>query len=104
MRLGDLVLVVPPGAGTALMAVQDQWLSALVVLGAASIVSLIVWDVRRAGGLGAWAQGLLPAVEGWVAFVDRRSRRRATRRSRRRRERQKRREIKRDGRRLRDRG
>jgi hypothetical protein len=83
------------------MAVQDRWLPALFILAVASVVSLIVWDVRRAGGLGAWAQGLLPAVEGWVDFVDRRSRRRAVRRSRRRRERQKRRKIKRDGRRLR---
>ena len=50
------------------------------MLAGSAIVSLLVWDVRRAGGLAAWAEGMLVAVERWMGFLDQRAARRARRR------------------------
>jgi hypothetical protein len=76
------------------MAFREHWLAALIILMVVSGVSLLSWDIRRAGGMGAWAQGLIPAMEALDRFRDEQSRRRARRRRYLLYERRRRREIK----------
>jgi hypothetical protein len=76
------------------MALKEHWLAALIILMVVSVISLISWDIRRAGGMGAWALGLIPAMEALGRFHDEQSRRRAKRRRYLLRERRRRREIK----------
>jgi hypothetical protein len=80
------------------MAWREEWLAALVIVMVASTMSLLFWDIKRAGGVGAWALGVLSVMDAFDEFLDRWSTRRARRRRYRLRERQRRREIRRSGR------
>lgn len=80
------------------MAWKEEWFAALVILVVASSMSLLFSDIRRAGGMAAWALGVLPAMDALGEFLDRRSKRLAMRRRHRLRERQRRREIRKSGR------
>lgn len=93
MRPGDLLWWVPSGAGSAVMALKEHWFAALVILVVASAMSLLSWDIRRAGGMGAWALGLIAAMKALDEFFDERSRRLAKRRRYRLHERYRRREL-----------
>lgn len=98
MRPSDLLWWVPSGAGSTAMAWKEEWLAALVILIAASSMSLLFWDIRRAGGVAAWTLGVVPAMDAFGEFFDRRSKRLTGRRRHRLRERQRRREIRKSGR------
>jgi hypothetical protein len=82
------------------MASKEQWFAALVIVMVGSLTSLFVWDIRRAGGFGAWTLGIVPAAEEVARFLDVRSKRRAGKRMHRLRQRQRRRQVKRDGRKV----
>jgi hypothetical protein len=86
------------------MAWKEEWLAALVILLVASSMSLLFWDIRRAGGVAAWALGVVPVMDAFGEFFDRRSKRLTGRRRHRLRERQRRREIRKSGRDSRNRG
>lgn len=79
MHLADVWRFVPHVAGVTVATIQDNWIVVLACLGVMSLVSLFIWDVKRAGGMGAWAQELLPAAESWASFFDRRAQRRRRR-------------------------
>ncbi len=93
MRISDALPVVGPGVGAAALVYQEHWVLASLVLVLGTIVSLIVWDVRRAGGLAAWAEELILAAGDWDEFVDQRKERRDVRRTQHLRERDKRRQL-----------
>jgi hypothetical protein len=95
MRINDGLATVGSGTGVAALALQNHWILASFVLVLGTAVSLVVWDVRRAGGLGAWAQELLLAVGDWHEFLTRRKRRRDLWRTQHLRERNKRRRMRR---------
>jgi hypothetical protein len=95
MRPGDLAFLATQGIGTAVLVGNgERWIVLIVLVLAAPLVSLFVWDVRRAGGLSAWTQGWVDVFDGWSLFFERRFKRRSARRKRRIEERQLRRQIK----------
>jgi protein-S-isoprenylcysteine O-methyltransferase Ste14 len=55
MRLGELLQVSIPGlSAVALGFRQDQWFIGLAVLVLGTALSVLVWDVKRAGGVAQW--------------------------------------------------
>lgn len=104
MRPSDLFWWIPSGFSSAAMASKEEWFAALAIVMAGSLMSLVVWDVRRADGFAAWMLGVLPAVEAVDKFLDERSKRRAAKRLRRLRARQRRRQVRHDARASRKRG
>ena len=79
--------------GAAALIEEERWILAFLGL-LGTIVALLIWDVRRAGGLAAWITALVPAAVEWDKFMDSRKARRDLRRTRHLRERRKRRRIK----------
>jgi hypothetical protein len=62
-------------------AVVEAWLAALdaetlAAIATCSVIAVLGRDAHRAGGLAAWAQEILVAVEAWTGFFDRRRARR----------------------------
>lgn len=95
MRPGDFLLPVSSGAGSAAMLWNQEWFAALVIV----ILSLLFADIRRAGGVGAWALELSEAREAWGEASDQRAKHLSKRRREKLREKQKRREIRRSSKR-----
>lgn len=75
MRPGDLAWGLLHGAGTGAMAWRAGWLAALFFLIVASSLSLLVWEIRRVGGISAlvkdevipMADAVDKALTRWVA-------------------------------------
>src|SRR5690349_24387905 len=95
MRPGDVLWWVAPSASSLAMAWSHHWLATLVILAVTSVLSVIVWDIRRANGVGAWILTLLQPFEAVFDLLDQRRKQRQKRRVERLRERQRRRPIKR---------
>jgi hypothetical protein len=94
-RIDDGVPLLGSGIGAAALLCDEHVLLGSFVFLAGSVLSLVLWDVRRAGGLAAWAEGLLRPADRWHKLADRRKRRRDARRTAHLRERETRRHIRR---------
>jgi len=96
----DRLPAVGPGVGAVALIYEQHWVLASLVFVLGTTMSLIAWDVRRAGGLAAWAGELILAAGDWDEFVDQRKARRDARRTQHLRERGKRRQIRQSRRRV----
>jgi hypothetical protein len=75
MRIGEYVALAPSIASSAATAVKVGWLAGLVVL----VVTFIISDIYRAGGLSKWATKLVPAFDKWDEAWSRHAKRRGKR-------------------------
>jgi hypothetical protein len=67
MRISEHLAWIPSIAGFTATAFKVGWLAGLVVL----VVTFVITDIYRAGGLSKWAAKLVPAFEKWdVAWSD----------------------------------
>ena len=100
MRIHDRLPAVGPGVGAVALIYEQHWVLASLIFVLGTTLSLIACDVRRAGGLAAWAGELILAAGDWDEFVDQRKARRDARRTQHLRERGKRRQIRQSRRRV----
>jgi hypothetical protein len=98
VRAADAAQVLAPLLSAITFGFQEgDWLPALVVLAVGALLSLLVWDVRRAGGLAKWRQEMAGARVSSSRARTKRVRERLKRRRLKRRSEAKRRKDRRDG-------
>jgi hypothetical protein len=79
MRIGDHLSWIPFVAGSAAAALKAGWLAGLVVLVVATLLTWIVNDIRKAGGLAPWAIKLVSVADAWDEYKTRHAKRRGKR-------------------------
>jgi hypothetical protein len=63
MRQSEFFWWLPPGGVSAATAWTHQWLALLAVVVVAPLLTLLIRDVHRAGGISPWITGMVPALK-----------------------------------------
>jgi len=79
MRIGDYVSWIPSVAGSAATTLKAGWLAGLVVLVVVTLLTWVINDIRKAGGLASWAIKLVPVADAWDEYKTRHAKRRGKR-------------------------
>lgn len=79
MQIGEHVAWAPSFAGSAATVFKAGWLPGLVALVVGTILTFLINDIRKAGGLSPWAIKLVSVFDAWDKYKSRHAIRRGKR-------------------------